>query len=506
MSLAAVANTSAYAGMAEATAPVPLTDWTSAGQNAHNTRDAAAEHILNSKNVRNLKPRWTYTAAGNISATPTVVRGVAYVPDWGGKLSAVSTTTGKALWSNPISMYSRVAGDISRTSPAYTRGKLVFGEGVLTSPSADGANVMAANSATGAPLWRTKVDDHPNALITSSPVIDEERGIAYVGVSSNSELTDGQYTFRGSVVALSVATGKVLWKTHTVPPGYTGGAVWSSTAVVDHQTGLLYVTTGNNYSVPDGVCTRPDQTGCTTPSPANHVDSILGLDLKTGKVVWSRHTLSADSWTIPHPQGPDYDFGAGPNLYTAVVHGKRTRLLGAGQKSGVYWALEPATGKVVWQTQVGPGSIIGGMQWGTATDGKRVYAQITNLDRKPTTITSVTGKKSTITSGFFAALDAATGKILWQTADPKDTFDYGFVSSANGVVYAGSVSGDMYALDGATGTIKWSFDSGGSVVGGAAIVNGSVYWGSGYYSPFVPNNKLYAFSLKRACTDKRCNS
>ncbi|MEU9478767.1 PQQ-binding-like beta-propeller repeat protein [Streptomyces sp. NPDC048191] len=465
------------------------TDWTSAGQNIHDTRNAAGEHILNTRNVKNLKPRWIYTAAGSVSATPTVAHGVVYVPDWGGRLSAVGTATGKALWSNPISKYSGVPGDVSRTSPAYADGRLVFGDRT-------GAYIMGANAATGAPLWRTKVDDNPNAIITGSPVID--RGVAYVGVSSNSEVqTTPPPTFRGSVVALSVSTGKVLWKTYTVPRGYTGGAVWSSTPVVDHDTGLLYVDTGNNYSVPPGVCTKPFQTGCTQLSPDDHIDSILALRLRTGHIAWSRSTLSADSWTIPRPEGPDYDFGSGPNLYTTEVKGKRTRLLGAGQKSGVYWAVNPATGRVVWQTQVGPGGTLGGIEWGTAADGKRVYVAVTNSMHVPTTITSATGQKSTVTSGFWAGLDAATGKILWQTADPKDdsTLDLAPVSSANGIAYVGSMSGDMYALDGATGTLKWSFASGGPVAGGAAIVNGSVYWGSGYYFPGTANNKLYAFSL-----------
>ncbi|WBO69615.1 PQQ-binding-like beta-propeller repeat protein [Streptomyces camelliae] len=478
------------------------TDWTSAGQNIHGTRNAASEHILTRRNVKNLKPRWIYTAAGSVSATPTVAHGVTYVPDWGGQLSAVSTATGKALWSNPISRYSGVPGDTSRTSPAYADGTLVFGDGWLFAPTTAGAYIMGANAATGAPLWRTKVDDNPDAIITSSPVID--RGVAYVGVSSKSEVLPTQSTFRGSVVALSVATGKVLWKTRTVPLGYTGGSMWASTPVVDHETGLLYVDTGNNYSVPPGVCTKPFQTGCTPPSPDDHIDSILALHLKTGQIAWSRSTLSADSWTFPHPEGPDYDFGSGPNLYTTEVKGKRTRLLGAGQKSGVYWALDPATGRVVWQTRVGPGGIIGGIEFGTATDGKRVYVAIANSEHVPTTITSVTGQKSTVTSGFFAALDAATGKILWQTADPKgdSLLDLGPVSSANGVAYAGSTSGDMYALDGATGTVKWSFASGGPVAGGAAIVNGSVYWGSGYYVPGSINNKLYAFSLPHSPCDQ----
>ena len=71
---------------------------------------------------------------------------------------------------------------------------------------------------------------------------------------------------------------------------------------------------------------------------------------------------------------PDFDFGAGPNLFTTTnpTTGDREQFLGIGQKSGVYWAVEPGTGKVVWQTVVGPaGGVTGGIEWGSATDGRR---------------------------------------------------------------------------------------------------------------------------------------
>lgn len=90
-----------------------------------------------------------------------------------------------------------------------------------------------------------------------------------------------------------------------------------------------------------------------------------------------------------------------------------------------------------------------------------------------------------------------TGRIEWQTADPTEgAIDPGAMSVANGVVYAGSFSGFMYALDSATGKILWSFDSGGSVVDGPSIADGVVYWGSGYshIKPGKGNNKLYAFA------------
>jgi polyvinyl alcohol dehydrogenase (cytochrome) len=109
----------------------------------------------------------------------------------------------------------------------------------------------------------------------------------------------------------------------------------------------------------------------------------------------------------------------------------------------------------------------------------------------------------TVTGGSWAALDPATGKILWQTPDPSNDIDMSFVSTANGVVYVGSLAAtgtNMYALDARTGANLWSFASGGSVSGGAAIAGGSVYWGSGYCgtgclgsSPVNNNDKVYAF-------------
>jgi polyvinyl alcohol dehydrogenase (cytochrome) len=103
-----------------------------------------------------------------------------------------------------------------------------------------------------------------------------------------------------------------------------------------------------------------------------------------------------------------------------------------------------------------------------------------------------------ITWGSWSALDVATGKILWQIADPTPgTIDTGSVSVANGVIYAGSYSGQMYALDTRSGNILWNFPSGGTVIDGPSIVDGTLYWGSGYgkIPPGIGNNKVYAFTV-----------
>jgi polyvinyl alcohol dehydrogenase (cytochrome) len=145
---------------------------------------------------------------------------------------------------------------------------------------------------------------------------------------------------------------------------------------------------------------------------------------------------------------------------------------------------------------VGPCGTTGGIQWGTATDGRRFYMQITNSSRVPFTLAN---GGPTIDYGSWAALDVKTGRIVWQVADPTPgTIDPGAVSVANGVMYAGSYSGAMYALNAATGAVLFGFASGGSVIDAPSIVNGTVFWGSGYrhLAAGTGNNKVFAFGAK----------
>jgi polyvinyl alcohol dehydrogenase (cytochrome) len=492
----------------QASAMSSAADWTSAGQNGDDTHYAAAETEIGTGNAGGLAPKWTLTTGGSISATPTVVNGQVYAPDWAGDLYDVDSATGQVIWQRQVSDYTGVTGDLSRVSPAYADGEIVIGDGAQTNTTTAGAFISGIDAATGGLNWNTQVESDPTAIITGSPVIVD--GVVYVGVSSKTEDLTTPAAFRGSVVALDATTGKILWKTFMVPADFPGGAVWGSTPVVDTANGLVYVGTGNNYTSPPGFCTSPADTNCESLPSDDMQDSIVALNAKTGAVAWSTPTLTADSWTIAQQFGPDFDFGSGANLFTADIDGTPTQLLGIGQKSGVYWALNPQTGKIVWDTAVGPGGGVGGLEWGTATDGNQILVANTNSDDIPTTITSATGRQTTTTNGFWASLNAATGQIQWETAVPggpslPDEFAaYSQVSLANGVMYAGSInpSGDnMYALNEKTGTIEWSFASGGSVVGGAAIVDGTVYWGSGYHTaqlglPFDGNNdKLYAFAV-----------
>jgi polyvinyl alcohol dehydrogenase (cytochrome) len=488
--------------------------WGLSGHDLTNSHNQPAEVLIGSANAKLLTVKWVFNTGADVSATPTVSGHDVFFPDWAGNLFAVNRDTGQLIWSHKISDYNHFAGSISRSSPAIQGDEIILGDIEAKNPSRQGASLIAVDRRTGALRWITRVESHISAQITGSPVVFD--GTVYVGVSSAEEtfaFGGKRYpccTFRGSVVAVDAQSGKIQWKTYLLPDnagkpgGYSGAAVWQSPAIdpVRHQ---LYVGSGNNYSAPASVlkcqqqalANRNPAPNCD--APENHFDSAMALDLADGHIRWSRRLLAYDVWTAPcmvpsfkalcpSPAGPDYDLGgAGPNLLDGVV--------GFGQKSGIYWALDPDKGAILWRTQVGPGGGTGGIEWGTASDGRRIYAAVSNSDQKPYKLVP-SGRQ--ITWGAWSALDVSTGKLIWQTADPTSgAFDPGAVSVANGVMYAGSQSGLMYALDAASGKVLWSFASGGAVVGGPAIVDGVVYWGSGYRDSGATNNKLYAFSLKR---------
>ncbi len=250
------------------------------------------------------------------------------------------------------------------------------------------------------------------------------------------------------------------------------------------------------------------------PPPAgDHVESIVALDLKTGAIKWSSRMVgnAGDVWSYVTLSGPDYDFGSGANLFQVTFDGGVQDVVGAGQKSGAYWAVDADTGKVLWKNQVGPGGHLGGIHWGTAVDNDHVYVGVNNdtgTAYKMGGKGAQAGKRTSV--GSWAALDRTTGTTVWQIANPSMSAPLngasvnGPLAVVNGVVFVGSMDakGTMYALDGATGEVLWSFESGATVYGGATIVDGVVYWGAGYptfrlaFGTSGPT-QLYAFELAK---------
>jgi polyvinyl alcohol dehydrogenase (cytochrome) len=530
----------------EAAAPLNCSndggDWPTYGQNVCNTRGgtSTAEPITTST-VSKLKVKWMYKAAGDISATPAVVDGQLYVPDWGGNLNRIDAETGAMVWAKNVGDLIMETSDVdagqyqsflsSYTAPMSRATPVVYGNNVIFGMGAPGfsASLVAVDKDTAELQWKTALDSNEAALITSSPVIDN--GVLYIGVSSGEEIATQIpgypcCSFRGSVVALDPATGAIKWQTYmiedsvfykadkTTRTGYAGAAVWSGTPTVDRNRRLLYVSTGNNYAIP---------AGAPNPLPAgDHVEAIVALDLDTGAIKWSSRMVPAAGsvWTVKNGAEPDYDFGCGVNLFQTTINGVVRDVVGAGQKSGVYWALDPDTGNVLWNTQVGPGGHLGGIHWSTAVDSHAVYVGVNDESGTPYTMGGSGPQAKMKTSvGSWAALDPAGapgdagasnhGRILWQIANPSMTAPLGGGSVnapptiINGVMFVGSMDsmGMMYALDAATGNILWKFASGASVYSGAAVVNGVVYWGIGYPSSRLglgtssSTVNLYAFDL-----------
>jgi polyvinyl alcohol dehydrogenase (cytochrome) len=391
---------------------------------------------------------------------------------------------------------------------------------------ADGAaNVYALDAATGALIWKVDAESFPVGRVSGSPVLHSGR--LYVPVASGEEgaAASPAYEccrFRGSVVALDAATGRQIWKTYTIADepkptkknavgtqmwGPSGGPIWAS-PVIDTKNNALYVTTGNNYSDP------------VTPMS----DAFLALDLDSGRVLWAKQMTGSDAYTaacrLPDKtncadsNGPDFDFGASPILVT--LSGGR-RALVAGQKSGIVHAVDPDDGgRILWQTRVGQGGTMGGVQWGSAADATNVYVALSDIGRIMLTYSNSTDADPKRGGGMFA-LRLSDGQIVWSTPPPGcgtrprcSPAQSAAVSAFAGVAFSGSVDGHMRAYSTTDGRILWDFDSiktyetvngvegrGGSIDGpGPAIGGGMVFFNSGYPTAGgTPGNVLLAFSV-----------
>ncbi len=553
---------------------VPSGEWLSWGQNIDNTKNPVGETFLTKDNVKNLKPEWIWEARASVYTFPTIKDNWLYVTDYplfspqsiidpkkdGGWIYAVDRTKGTTIWERRIYDYSGSEGNIlSRNSPAIFEDMLVFGDALNSSSFARTfknakSSVYGVNRFTGEMIWKTVVDDHYASQITQSPVIHD--GVVYVGVSSIELAIPGLLgplysccNFRGSMLALDAKTGAILWKTYTIPDNqgrrdqFSGGSVWGSSPSIDTKRGVVYIATGNNYDAPTPLkdCIKDSKDDAIKEeacyvnfdAPDNYFDSVMALDLKTGAIRWVQKVLRYDAWNFacllpnpiqlacPKPKGGDYDFGQAPMIiHDALVDGKTKDLVVVGQKTGIFWAFDPDQGgNTVWSTQVGPEGLFGGHEFGSATDGKRIYVQITNLEHKDIPLIAGPHKGETTHGGIWAALDIATGTILWQMPVPASSLPLtgnidsgkfgkglgigffalamGPLSVANGVVYAGSLDGYMYAMDAETGNFLWSYKTKGSINSAPSIVDGSLYWGSGYPIGFG-DTKLYKFSLPEA--------
>lgn len=491
--------------------------WTGWGQNTSNTRFQSAEAAgLTAADVPRLKVKWAFGYPGELNANghPTYAGGRVFVGTPGGTVYSLDAKSGCIHWYVEAGSQVRSAITVAKVGATY---EAFFGDGK--------AQAWAVDAATGKQIWKTRVDDFVTARITGSPVFHD--GKLFVPVASGEEATGGVPSyecckFRGSLVALDAATGKQVWKTYTIDEvakptkknkvgtqlyGPSGAPIWS-TPVIDAKLNIVYVTTGDNYSEP-GTATS---------------DAFMGLDMKTGKMLWKRQMTENDAYTsacrlpdrtnCPDVNGPDFDFGASPILVT-LASGKRVLL--AGQKSGIVHALDPdKKGEVLWQVRVGKGGTMGGVQWGSAADASNVYVAVSDIKRIMVDYANSTETDGSQGGGMFA-LRLNNGERMWYTApgscgDRKkcSPAQSAAVTAMPGVAFSGSVDGHLRAYSATDGKVIWDFDTehtyetvngvkarGGSLDGpGPVIAGGMVFANSGYAAAGgEPGNVLLGFSV-----------
>lgn len=421
----------AAVGLALAALPASAAgDWPVYGHDLANTRNAGQA----GPSVAALRQAWRFDSpTGDFTGTPVVAGGVLVAGDNSGSVYALNAASGRLLWSKKLGQPVNGSAAIDVHAPG---GAAVY----LPVAQPGRPQLVALSLRSGAKLWDTALTTQPDSSVFGSPVF--WRGSAYIGTSGpNNDNTHA----RGSLVAVNQATGKVRWQTFTVPPGRDGAAVWSTPAI-DTGTGRLYVGTGNNYHEP------------TT----DLEDSILAVDAHSGRILAHYQATSGDSFSLPgNPVGPDADFGASPNLFTAP---SGRRLLGAGQKSGTYWALDRSTMRPVWHTNIGPGSDLGGILGSTAFDGNRIFGGDT-------------------ANGQVFALGRG-GSELWQSPDGPGHLSP--VAVANHVLYTIDPAGFLVARDPATGVVKTMLPLGGASFGGISASDGAVYVAVGTGPPPAP--------------------
>ncbi len=468
--------------------------------------------------VERLELAWAFEFPGAIRARsqPSIAYGAVYVGSPDGTVYALDLKSGCVR-------FTFKAGGEVRTAvvPYETHGpdgkplrRLVFGDVI--------ARLYSIDAFTGRLIFSAKMSEHPDATLTGAPAVSGDRIYVPVSALEEAAAADKNYeccTFRGSVVALDARTGAILWRSYAIAhkpePVRTlasgkriftpsGAPIWNSPEI-DTKRGLLYVGTGDNYSSP----------GTDTS------DSVVAFHLRDGSRAWHFQADRGDVWNVgcmlardhpncPPENGPDRDFGAGIVLaHLASGHD----VLIAGQKSGVLYGLDPDhEGKLLWKTPVGRGGIQGGIEFGVAVAGDRVYAGLAEMKDEHSGRTASAGEPGLV------AVDAGTGRVLWRTpaedhcaarpdCDPGIT---AAVTAMPGVVIAGQMDGTLAFYEATSGTVLKSFDTtapvkatdgmqahGGSFGGpGAAVRDGYVVVNSGYGLYFhMPGNVLLAYRV-----------
>jgi outer membrane protein assembly factor BamB len=437
-------------------APVAHGSWPYPNGDLANTRDAPGS-VISSANVSRLREAWTakLTGApaagvekiGSLAAAPIVANGIVYMQDLDANVYALTLATGNLKWEYQINSPEKTGPGPDGVAVA---GAAVYGD---TSTS-----VFALNAATGKTTW---VDDHLLGKGQGSFEIQPQVADGRVYLAS----AYGSGPGGGVLFALNAATGHLLWKFSTVlgpargvqALGVGSGGAWETPlAGLD---GSVTFGIGNPY--------QTVASAIAAPSRVLYTDSEVNLDAATGKPRWYYQAVPDDF--------KDYDMQASP---IAARIGGVPVVLGSG-KMGYVYAMNARTGALIWKAPVGehdghdndsvlalehklalkapftilPGSLGGVLSNMAVADGS-VYVATIDLPITYTSLNQVTGGAAPSSpTGEVEALNLATGKVEWDTK--VASMPLGAATVSNDLVFTTLYNGDLIALDRRTGAIEY---------------------------------------------------
>ena len=471
--------------------------WNGWGVNLGNARFQPAEQArLDAASASRLKLLWAFGLPNSSSSysQPTVVSGHLFVGADTGYIYSLDARTGCVHWS-----YRAKAGVRNAMTIAPIRGYPGVRQAVYFGDLL--ANLYALDAQTGRLLWMRHVGKHYSNRITAAPAFYDGR--LYVPVSSWEGIAASTKDYPccqsiGAVVAVDANTGRPRWRAAVIPEGPkplgrnpagtmlygpAGAPVWN-TPTVDVARRRVYFGTGD----------------ATTFPAAPTSDAVLAVDLDTGKLAWSYQVFRNDSFLVgcpvtepvnncPKVQGPDFDIPA--SVVLRSVNGRD--VLYVETKPGDVLALDPdRDGALIWRKNL-TGEVVGDNPPGR---GVGVPARSTGVLWGGAIGTSIS--YFGLTGGGVVATRTADGERVWlKSFDPTGGRPAGNGAATTAtpeLVFVGSGDGKLYALAPTTGATLWQYDTnrvfdavnkvptkGGSISsGGAVVVDGRVYVGSGF--------------------------
>jgi len=468
--------------------------WPAHNYDIFNTR-ATSQTPINAQTVSKLKVKWRFALKGAstfgvFSSTPIVLNGTVYLQDLNSNVYALDRSTGKLQWRHNFNKASEGPNGIA------------FGYGRIY--GATPTSAFALDPKTGALVWSRKLTRNKNEGIDMTPQLYDNTVLLSTVPGNASAFYAGNGD--GIVWALDAASGKPKWKFNTIADGAklwgnpkvnSGGGLWYPPSV--DGKGRVFISVANPAPL-YGTHKFPD--GSSHPGPNLYTNSFVALNGQTGKLLWFQQVF-------PHDVR-DYDAMIPAIVANARVGGVQTEIVLGASKGGKAYAFRADNGKRLWTLSVGthkndtgplpskpisilPGDL-GGVETPMALADNRLFVPWLDLAARASATGQLGGFNFKAGRGGLTAVNAATGKVLWQHKLPS--MDFGAATIANDVVFTSTYAGTIYAFDTKTGKTLWTAKAQAGINSFPAIDGDTLLVGAATTGFFKnPHFQLIAYSL-----------